>query len=524
MENLEPFVSRNDLDLYNILFKHILPLPVMYGTHPADRAMWNTNRYYRAETDKNYPEIAEFLWAGSKHEGLFVPISENKPNSFVYLMSDIDLITVLNGFIADDRIHPSTQPPHIEMLNIRSASHAGYIRLSSKANEIFSMRYDSDCSGAVHFIRNNTISGRKILPMEEIIHKKICPLISYTEKFVHGPALCYRVKTEHLSGDTKKGVSSGSDIDVVLALKMSSWPLTAKEWVDRRRNSRWPSKELIEHIIKSDMYIVSVGHPDSDESENEWRYSFTMPEKCLGQSLGVFQRACYCLAKILLKSAIPNSEGISSYFLKTLLFWVCEEIPEEEWKTDKMGYFVMLLIYRLKCCLQKKELRHYFIPENNMMDHIQPKILTDAIKQLSVLLEDPLSLLFRFTEQTKYYGFYIHPPNEMYQPLISLFKERYCAVQVEVLNPVLNGLLWEFVRHYCSWLKKDIAPPGDSITRPFAEMKFRLLLNTAKDIQETEISKPFDEIIEFIAKEIRNYNVGNATEFKCFAKSNAKIF
>ncbi|CAC5411657.1 unnamed protein product [Mytilus coruscus] len=518
MECLEQIVNQDNIDLYNIIFKYILPLPIVHES--TNRSNINDD-ISETSIKTEYPEIDRFLWAGSKKEGFTIPITANQPHNYAYLMSDFDLIAVLSGIIAMDENASITELQHDEIFQVKDAPHPGFVKLFSVSDQqLFSVRFDTDCSGKVHFMHNNDCKATINIPVNEIIDKKVVPLTSVTEKSAHGPALCFKIKSEHPAA-AKTTVIAGTEVDVVLAVKMGSWPQAANNWHVRQRSCNWPSMDLINKIMCSAIHLVPVGHSKSDNSENEWRYSFTIPERLLAQSLSVFQRACYIMAKILLKAAFAGEKCISPYLLKTTMFWLCEEIPCDNWTDDRMGYFVLMLLYRLQCSLYRQELRHYFIPENNMVDHISPKVLSNVIERLAVCIKDPLTFLFSFIEAHKYFGFYVHPSKDIFNPLIKLCKSEWdkSPKYTEMINSAIRNLLLEFVGLYSSWLKRNIAPPGDVITRPFAELKFRLLLGIAKDIQNIDKANSIDIIVNSIANEIETHNADNATEFLSYAKS-----
>lgn len=512
MDKLTSIVSQKEQDLYNIIFKFILPIPLVHESTNR-RSNINDDLDPGATTDE-YPPIERFLWAGSKREGFTVPITSIKPNDLAYLMSDYDLIAILRGFIAKDDVTETTELPHSEQLHIKESFHPGYVTLvSDKDHTSFSTKFDDDCSGKVHFCCNKIEKKTIDIPVDEIVDKRILPLTKCTEKFVHGPALCYKIKSEHPGTGSEK-VLTGSEVDIVLAVRVSSWPKAAENWAKRHRKHNWPSEDLRQRIISSAIHLVPVGHPESSEMDTEWRYSFTIPERLLAQSLNLVQRTCYVLAKILLKAVMKDNEYISSYFLKTSMFWLCEEVPHAEWRADdKIGSYVLLLLHRLQSFLKSKELKHYFIPENNMIDHIPSSSLDNAIEKLSSCIQDPLPIMFQFMGSNKYFGFYVNPPQELFKPLIDICRSQQDGVDTGLLYSTIRCLLWDFIGLYASWLKKEIRPPGDFITRPFAELKFRLMFVIAKELKNLDEKKNMDEIIKSIAERIEEYNVKNASEF-----------
>ncbi|XP_052083682.1 uncharacterized protein LOC127721014 [Mytilus californianus] len=77
--------------------------------------------------------------------------------------------------------------------------------------------------------------------------------------------------------------------------------------------------------------------------------------------------------KILLKDVISESPGckdlLCSYFFKTILFWLSEELPTSMWKKDNLIPCFMKCVKRLIYCVEQSMCPHYFIPENNLFEN-----------------------------------------------------------------------------------------------------------------------------------------------------------
>ena len=65
---------------------------------------------------------------------------------------------------------------------------------------------------------------------------------------------------EH-SGEYRREHEQGTDI--VPCLLCAFWPQTAQEWLERPRNSGWPTPRDIATIHESGFHLVGVGHPNS---------------------------------------------------------------------------------------------------------------------------------------------------------------------------------------------------------------------------------------------------------------------
>lgn len=72
------------------------------------------------------------------------------------------------------------------------------------------------------------------------------------------------------------------------------------------------------------MLCLCLGNLGCDESELEWRLSFTQAEQEIIYSFNHTQFLCYGILKIFLNEILCSGKReslICSYFLKTILFW-----------------------------------------------------------------------------------------------------------------------------------------------------------------------------------------------------------
>ena len=64
----------------------------------------------------------------------------------------------------------------------------------------------------------------------------------------------------------------------------------------------------------------------------EWKTSFSVAENKLGASISPVQRHVIVLLKIIKKFYFPKV--VSTYCLKTIMFWECQNRPREFWKEN----------------------------------------------------------------------------------------------------------------------------------------------------------------------------------------------
>ncbi|XP_076086781.1 cyclic GMP-AMP synthase-like receptor 2 [Mytilus galloprovincialis] len=192
-------------------------------------------------------------------------------------------------------------------------------------------------------------------------------------KTIHGP--CITDKT--------------GDFDFAFSLHCETWISSAVNWITRSSRS-WPSHNVTQSIINHGVLFVPIGVHGSPKEDLEWRVSFSVAEKLLINTFTHTQLMCYALLKIILKDVIANDDEckdlLCSYFLKTIIFWISEELPSSVWKPDNLIPCFMRCFSRLVYCVEHSVCLHYFIPENNMFENkIEGRARDVLLKKLNTL-------------------------------------------------------------------------------------------------------------------------------------------
>jgi hypothetical protein len=183
-------------------------------------------------------------------------------------------------------------------------------------------------------------------------------------------------------------------MDRAYCLRYSKWPSKARQWVDRPRLCGWPPESLINNIVQRGVLLVPIGSKSDSHKDNpfEWRISFSVPEKMLIYSWNHSQIICYTLLKLLLKEVIKKKESVDklfcSYFLKTVIFWLSEELEQNVWTPHNLLYCFMLCLKRLIYWITCRYLPNYFIPQHNMIDRRIPGQSRDELLSLFHSLYD----------------------------------------------------------------------------------------------------------------------------------------
>ncbi|XP_052076912.1 uncharacterized protein LOC127714936 [Mytilus californianus] len=160
--------------------------------------------------------------------------------------------------------------------------------------------------------------------------------------------------------------------DLCFCLHSKSWISAANQWITRPNNS-WPSDEVKQSIIDHGVLFVPIGMKGSENEEVEWCLSYSVGEKLLIYAFSHTQLLCYALLKILLKDVINidmRCKGLlCSYFLKTIVFWVSEELQPSVWTQENLLPCFMGCFRRLLYCVEYSVCPHYFIPEYNLFEN-----------------------------------------------------------------------------------------------------------------------------------------------------------
>ena len=170
-------------------------------------------------------------------------------------------------------------------------------------------------------------------------------------------------------------VSSGQklDSDCAYGLFCKSWPDKKQEFFNRKQLHGWPSEKLMNYIRKADCHVVPVGDPTSKNSSLEWRFSFLLAERELIWSFNDTQIQCYFIFKALIKEyinpTVPDDVGLSSYIVKTIIFWQSENLEISAWREDQLLHRVQDCLSYLSQCVLCGRLEHFFYRRNNLLKH-----------------------------------------------------------------------------------------------------------------------------------------------------------
>ena len=192
---------------------------------------------------------------------------------------------------------------------------------------------------------------------------------------------------------------SESGRDLVYSIHCDFWPANAYEWIQRERLHGWPKHNDISNIVNFGCHVVAVGYPHSDLKLMEWRVSYSIAERTLVWSFNHIQIQCYAVMKLILKEFIKErcsskNQVLCSYFVKTFLFWKFEATSIDFWRKENFGECIKYLLAEFSQCLRDGVLRHYFMPDFNLLSvKLTREAQIELLQLFDIIIQSDISIM-----------------------------------------------------------------------------------------------------------------------------------
>ncbi|XP_074639718.1 cyclic GMP-AMP synthase-like receptor 1 [Acropora palmata] len=212
----------------------------------------------------------------------------------------------------------------------------------------------------------------------------------FVEASSHGPAVKLLI-TNYSDGKSYS-------IDLVPAIKDKTWPEDANEWISRQRG--WPKQDLVDEIWQDGCHLVAkfprgITVPEH-EKEFLWRYSFSGAEKKLFLKGGQGEAGSCSKQVLRILKALKDElqlHPLTSYHLKTIFFYECEQNPHHNWSFNCLGERFMDLLQRLQDCLSIRSCPHYFISKLNLFETFSEQRCRELTGKIQLIQIDPCRAL-----------------------------------------------------------------------------------------------------------------------------------
>ena len=117
-------------------------------------------------------------------------------------------------------------------------------------------------------------------------------------------------------------LSHSDMVDYVFCFHCKKVPDVCSFWMNRHRSSHWPPENVRMMAKNAGIFLLPLGHPESDRAPVEWRFSTSAAERLLMFALSTCQLKVYILLKMIRSTYIKKAVGdrLSSYHLKLLYY------------------------------------------------------------------------------------------------------------------------------------------------------------------------------------------------------------
>lgn len=172
------------------------------------------------------------------------------------------------------------------------------------------------------------------------------------------------------------------------------WVPSKTDWKTRLRPSQWPSEELMEKFYKAGVLFVRRPHASSQLKIVEWEMIFSKAEKEIFLNiLSANQKNSYNIFKVIVDYQTKHCRAnLAPEHLKAVFLRAMELVPPIDWENNIGGCFLYLLNL-LSDFLEKGNIPHYFISENNMIDHVPSESIRDLKLHVDAIKHFPIEVL-----------------------------------------------------------------------------------------------------------------------------------
>ena len=180
-----------------------------------------------------------------------------------------------------------------------------------------------------------------------------------------------------------------------------TWPMCASTWKARPRREGWPNHAVRETLIDGGCCLIGVPHKLSKTPEIDWQFSFAVAEKMLMRDgISSNQKYCFILFKAFCFQSVEEPDVLTSCQLKNVFFYACERVPADFWSASP-GACVLYMTDELLRCFKDRNLPHYFVPANNMINHLSEEQIRNTVNNLERMRAQPVLYLRQIYETYK---------------------------------------------------------------------------------------------------------------------------
>ena len=270
-------------------------------------------------------------------------------------------------------------------------------------------------------------------------------------------------------------------------LEYGVWPRQAYNWTKREPQSGWPSKETIREASEKGCLIIRRAHEFSEHPDIEWQFVFNEAEKVLVQSFTDAMMYCFRVFKTLVDHQTRNLKvKPKTYWQLTAMFYSSERIPHQVWFSNPGGC-IMFLISWLYNHIHQKNLPHYFIPENNMIEHVDDEEMKYLETSLQAIRLFPFPSIYFLLESHSFLNLSVIDQIESSIEDYKLLEDKHKVVEM-IFVPISFTLARRSVKYKLN--------PFYIQALEYIENAFELTINVKKEDDHTSF---VDFILRFLS-------------------------
>ena len=187
-------------------------------------------------------------------------------------------------------------------------------------------------------------------------------------------------------------MSNTQEKDYVMAELCKEIPVQCKAWLHRPHPAGWPSPQLLSQTQQHGIFLLPVGHPESENSSEEWRFSPSLMERQLMFSLNIIQLKVYILLKLVKNTLFKPivSDHLTSFHCKTILLFTIENTPQSIWTEHNLLLGFLLALNSLRRFLMCAYCPHYIVQNNLFIGKLPFHEFGKVLKVVQGIIHDPI--------------------------------------------------------------------------------------------------------------------------------------
>jgi len=348
--------------------------------------------------DKKLPPTNEYLLlSGNSREGT-LDIDVDEPSSLTR-GNDYDLDYTL--FVPILKMHDRNQPVALDMR--QSIACHSWITLKMFDEEMVAQW--KSCSSAVEVQdeENHYLSPPKVCSWFNDAIQKVVEKLKGNQKR-GDPSILHCSPNNEGESPTSTSVvmmSGGTRIlyDIVPVVSFRGWPAVAMGWLSDPHF--WDEIVQEEEVITG--FHLVPGCSVNGNKEVEWRLSFARSEVQLKRYIPqAFMKTFYAYKAVMNRALGRYCKIVKPYILRSLLLWACDRVKLRHLSKEQcISEMLLGLIDDMLQCLVSRSCPNYFIPQHNMIGHLDDETVLKLCQVVLMVRSDPAEHVRNAVDQVK---------------------------------------------------------------------------------------------------------------------------